>query len=730
VSRVPSILFGAAFTIAVAWAIGRLLFHRLRISLFSFEHDLLAGATGAAILSFTVFLLCAVNAARAPVFLLIGLGAIALSVRFGAVRGARLPALPPFWRILFVVIFGFYACVYLSNSLAPEVSPDGQTYHLGLVYRFLREHGFHRLTTNLYSGMPLGFEMLFLLAFSVGRNAAAATVHCCFLLALPLLILSYARRMGHPRAGVCAALIAGLAPVMGVDGVSAYNDVALATTAFSMFYLLEIWSGEQAEQNDALLIPVGLLAGFCMAIKLTGFVAPLYAALVILMRRRPRALLPVAAAASLLVLPWLIKDWIWLGNPVSPFFNRLFPNPWVHVSWEDFTRAWFAHDKLTSARSWFPAVTVGGQLGGQTGPIYLLSPLALLALRSPIGRRCLLAAACFLVPYPLNIGARFLAPALPFIALSLALALEFLPAILAILALAAALLAWPRVVDKYDAQYGGWHIEHVPWQAALHIVPQQKFLDQWSPPWRLAQLLNRYVPPGGHVWSTISVGEAYATADVMLRYQSAEGELIDDVLTAAARGDSGLNSNLRFRIPPTRVQHLRFAQTAASPDEIWSIEEARFFDGPNEIVRTSAWRFDAKPFPWQIGLAFDGNPATRWRSWESIHPGMHVDVDFGEPVTMDRLELHSGDDQGKAHIQPQVCDAGCVAIAATLENLMDAAPAGELRQRAVQFAKERGIDYLLVDRGYPLATGMQQDPARWGMEFIAEQESNRLYKIQ
>ena len=59
-----------------------------------------------------------------------------------------------------------------------------------------------------------------------------------------------------------------LSPVAGIDGVSAYNDVALAATAFAMFYLLEIWREENGfAEKDRLLIPIGLLAGFCFAIS-------------------------------------------------------------------------------------------------------------------------------------------------------------------------------------------------------------------------------------------------------------------------------------------------------------------------------------------------------------------------------------------------------------------------------------------------------------------------------
>jgi hypothetical protein len=91
VRHVLSILFGAAFTVAVMWAMGRLLFRRLNIHLHAVEHDLLAFITGGALLSFSIFMLCAVHAARSPVFLVPGLAALVLNWRLGDASVGRCP---------------------------------------------------------------------------------------------------------------------------------------------------------------------------------------------------------------------------------------------------------------------------------------------------------------------------------------------------------------------------------------------------------------------------------------------------------------------------------------------------------------------------------------------------------------------------------------------------------------------------------------------------------------
>ncbi len=164
-----SVLFGEVFTSAVCWSIGRVLFARLRIRLRTMEHDLLAGVTGAAILSTLIFLLCAIHLARIPAFWAIGLGAIALNWKYGVSHADGQPdplhcspKSSRMWKWVFGVPFAFYALLYLSNSLAPENSPDGQAYHLGIVYRYFRQHGFEPLTTNFYGNLSQGMEMLYL----------------------------------------------------------------------------------------------------------------------------------------------------------------------------------------------------------------------------------------------------------------------------------------------------------------------------------------------------------------------------------------------------------------------------------------------------------------------------------------------------------------------------------------------------------------------------------------
>ncbi len=63
-------------------------------------------------------------------------------------------------------------------------------------------------------------------------------------------------------------------PVVGIDGTTAYTDVAVAAIVFSVFYWTQLWD---ENRDHRILIVIGLLAGYCYAAKYTAFVMIIYA---------------------------------------------------------------------------------------------------------------------------------------------------------------------------------------------------------------------------------------------------------------------------------------------------------------------------------------------------------------------------------------------------------------------------------------------------------------------
>lgn len=619
------ILFGALFTVAVMTALGGLVLRWLGLRFHRQEERLFAFVTGAASLSLLVFVLASVHAATKGVFYAVGIAILALAARFRLWRAAGEPLAPLArgWRLLFWPLFLLFAYVYFINAMSPEWSPDGSAYHLGLVSRYLRAHGFCRITTDMYAHLSQGTELLYMFAFSIGRHSAAALVHFAFLVALPLAMIAYARRFGFAGAGVTGALFVFLSPIVGYDGSTAYIDVAVTCVLFAIFYLLQIWD---EERQPRLLVVIGLLAGFAYAMKYTAFIAFPYAAVFVAWKtfrkgqcvRRPLAVLSLCALV--MVAPWVGRNWIWYGNPLSPFYNRVFPNPYVHAGLEQRYRAQLANwggvtDKL---RVPVEAAVRGGKLQGVLGPVFLLAPIALFALRRRQGRQLVLAAAVFLVPYPANIGTRFLIPHLPFLALAMGLALENWKGMAPLLVVAHGLSAWPPNMKMYCDSWA-LRIEHVPAKAAFRIETEENYLRWRMHDYLVARMVEDFVPPGGRVLTFDPPPQAYTSRDILVHYQAALNNNLSDMLKSVRVREWQPTRRLTFSLTPQTLRSVRIVQTSRDAKRnYWSISEFRVFSGGRELPRDPRWRLRASPNPFEIQLAFDNNPMTRWRSWQPL----------------------------------------------------------------------------------------------------------------
>ena len=730
------ILFGAALTVAVAMALGKLLLRALGLKFHRQEEHLFALVTGSACLSLLVFLLATIGVARKGVFQPLGLGIVAVAVWRGAHRSAGAPLAPlaKFWQRLFYAVFGIFTVLYFFNAMAPEMSPDGSTYHLGLVARYLRNHGFERITTNMYANLSQGIEMLYLFAFSIGRHSAAALVHFAFLVTLPLAMLAYARRFGFVEAGVAGALFTFVSPVVGQDGATAYIDTAVACLLFVLFYLLQIW---ERERTPRLLIPIGLLAGFCYAAKYTAVVGLLYALGFVgwkqLRARQPaiRPLAVVALCALVMIVPWVAKNWIWLGNPFSPFFNSLFPNPYVHISFEkEYVRHMQNYPGLGSHWEIPLEVTVRGTvLCGLLGPLFLLAPVGLLALRHPAGRQLLLAGGLFLLPYFGNIGTRFLIPAVPFVSLAMALVLVRWKPLAAAFVIAHAVASWPDVVKTY-CDRDAWRLAEVPVRQALRIESEESWLTRKSPYYPIARLLDDAAPPGSRILTFSQAPDAYTSREILVAYQSAFNATMGDILWTPLIPEYQPTWQFSFKFPPRPLRKVRVVQTNDGGPDHWSVAELRVFSGEREMPRASRWRLRAHPNPWDVQMAFDNSPVTRWRSWHTLFPGMYVEVDFGRVETIDKVVLECARDQYRIQLklEAQTPSGEWQALAGEPEEAKLSQPLG-LRWAAIDEIKRRGITHLLVYAEDFGADDFRKKAVVWGLTFLGERNRARLYRL-
>jgi hypothetical protein len=722
-------LLGAGFTGAACYAAGALLIRRLglRDRLRRPEQVPLAFVLGAALVHLSVFAALALHVANRPLMVTVLGAVIAAAAITGAWRlpSKREPPLPGALRAILAVSGGAFLVLYLVNAWAPEASPDGSGYHLALAARYLRAGGFERPPASLFAAFSGGVDMLFLPAFAIGRHSAGALVHFCFLVALPVGILAYGRRIGKPWAGAAAALLTFLSPVAGKDGTAAYVDVAAAAIVFAAFHWLEVW---EAERAPALLVPPALLAGYAFAAKYTAAIIVVYLAGFVLLRtRRWRPLAIVTAGFLVMAAPWLIRNAVWYQNPMAPAGNALFPNPHFYIQEERELARYFRTYGMASLGQVPLEVTARGSgTGGLIGPVFLLAPLGLLSLRYAAGRRVLVAGAVLLAVYPLNIGARFLIPWLPFASLGMALAAGERRIILAALMAAHTAASWPAVVKRYAPD--AWKLDQFPLRAALRIQPPDDYLRSVHRDYVVARMIEDHVPPGERVLAMNGVAEAYTSRDVLVSFTSAShGALADTVNMGWRSWTQPLRARV-FRFPAASVRGLRVVQTEETQDEQWNVHELRILHHGRELARRPEWRITARPNPWDAAFAFDHSPVTRWRSWEGARPGMYLEVDLARPESVDEVRMETSPDFVRVRFQLEAAvDGGWRRIAGPPEDVVLGGPR-QVRREAIREMHRRGVKYLLMRSGDWGARDFLGDPEGWGLRIVAQSPHGTLYR--
>ena len=723
-----SIVFGGIFTLATAYALGLLALRNTQVP------AEIALAVGSVIESMIVFFLLLNHHAHWSLFLIMGALALLLP-KWVCHRPRWEPVnLPTKIRIVATVVFGAYFVWYFVNALAPETMPDGLTYHLGLPSAYVRLHEFPSRVT-FYDMFPQGMEMLYTVAFAFGRHSAAKLVEFgLFLATLPLIFRTGRLLRMSDLAVLTAAVFYFCAPVAGLTGSSSYNDAAEVFFALASLYLLIGW---RETANARYLLPAGLLAGFCCAIKLSGAFAIAAAILYVLaqrpvctLRSRMKAAAAVASGSALVIAPWLARDAVVARNPVAPFLNQLFPNPWFPMETErqlSATLGSLGSVKL-SLVPW--ELAFGDHLHGTFGPLLLALPIGLWALRRPAGRLVLAAAVILALPWYFDSGARFLMPAVAFAALALGMALPR-PAAWAAIALQA-VLCWPSVMDWREGRHRhSWRLDEFPIAAALRITPESDYVAPRAEGFSLARLIERESPPDAKILALTDVAAAYSTRDVRVWWQSAEASRLADSLRAAVFAGEGGLYEWKAEWPLESVDALRVSVPAAAAAE-FDIADLWLYSGADQVRNRKNWRVRAWPNQWEASLALDGNLLTRWRSRQPVSAGMYLQVRFDQPRKISTAVLFSHAFRpGAIEFVGWSADAPPHRLGVAKSTPL---PMEHLRLEAALAMRGAGYRYLLAPTGgggyAPIGNAIVGQEAAWGFVPAGYAGRFRLFRIK
>jgi hypothetical protein len=274
-----------------------------------------------------------------------------------------------------------------------------------------------------------------------------------------------------------------------------------------------------------------------------------------------------------------------------------------------------------------------------------------------------------------------------------------------------------------------WRLASIPWRAAFRIEPEEIYLARFQN-YQVARMIEDYVPPGARVLSPQQIAEAYTSREILVGNQSGEGQLAMDLLWNPLMPESEAHGRSEFRFKPRALRKVRVVQTASGSD-LWSIAELRVLHAGRELPRSRDWRLRARPNPWDVQLAFDNTPVTRWRSWQKLEDGMTIEVDFGLDQIIDTVRLEVSRDQYQIRLRLEGEDAyGNVTQLAGEPQEYDVAPPAGLRAAAAEELKARRIDYLVIHESDFRASDFYQRQSDWNIELVAERGEGKLYRIK
>ncbi len=285
--------FGVGATILARWLTEKSLFA-----------GLVALAVGFWIVSVVVLLVGAFSVAAAPCVLALALCWLLPWPR-QFLRKVSVPTTDGWMKLLFVFL-AVAALLNLLGALAPAFEYDELEYHLGALADYRRAGRIVFLPHNFYSNLPQLAEMLYL----PGSDTAAKLLHWSFGVLTALAVYAVAARLWSRRVAITAAALFYCLPF--VQDLSMTARVDLATAFFGTLAFGGLLLGETRL--------AALAAGCAVATKWTAVPVVLLPCLVFVFATRKS--LRCWLLAAVLVLPWLLKNWLLSGNPVYPIWSH------------------------------------------------------------------------------------------------------------------------------------------------------------------------------------------------------------------------------------------------------------------------------------------------------------------------------------------------------------------------------------------------------------------------
>lgn len=250
-----------------------------------------------------------------------------------ALSPSQEPGLGRGWSLVLACMLAAACAVLVPFVLAPETFWDAMVYHLGLPHLYLLEGRMLATPSNIYSGNVLSMQMIFTLGLAVEGPVTAKLVNVLMGLACGLFFASWAKRWSRPGAGLLAAVLFFLCPLVFYESFRTSVGLGWALFQLACFHCVLTAASEPGSSGKRLRwwALAGVFLGLTMSTKYPAWVLPLALVLAGALSRlkslglpaiRVRELCLALAAAVTLLAPWVIRNTVFYKDPVFPYLTE------------------------------------------------------------------------------------------------------------------------------------------------------------------------------------------------------------------------------------------------------------------------------------------------------------------------------------------------------------------------------------------------------------------------
>jgi len=240
-------------------------------------------------------------------------------------------------RVLLVFLFILLIVSIVILSCVPPVAKDELVHHLAVPKLYLKHSALYEIPFMEFSYYPMNLQLLYLIPLYFGNDIVPKLIHFSFALLTAYLIFLYLqRRLGSPYALLGALFFLSI-PIIVKLSITAYIDLGVIFFSFAslFFFLRWIESGFYVRFLVYSAIMCGLGLGTKYNALITFFLLTLFVPFFHSRYAKDNKAGAVRslrygalffAIAVLFFAPWMIRNYIWTGNPLYPIYDGLF-NP-------------------------------------------------------------------------------------------------------------------------------------------------------------------------------------------------------------------------------------------------------------------------------------------------------------------------------------------------------------------------------------------------------------------